>query len=486
MHINLTEADSQQEQAPNKHNVFSFKRAFFVLFIFVAITGASLSYKISRTGTDNANSADGSILGSIFRLVGSGEKYLKGEKSDRTNFLLLGVGGAGHDGPELTDTIMFGSYRPSTNEIGLLSIPRDLTVLIPGYGYRKINHANAFGESERDGYGPELASKTIENILGQEVHYWAKVDFNGFESFIDEIGGINVYIERSFYDSQYPTDDYLTQTISFEQGWTQMNGKTALVYARSRHGSNGEGSDFARSKRQQNILTAVKDKVLSASVLLNPVKINSVIDVLRENIQTNASGWEILKIAKMARDIDMEKIAMQVLDESPDSPLYAANINGAYMLLPKNDDWSRVRSISANIFTSDEKNSQTDGVKNQPKFVRVEIQNGTAISGLAFQTSQMLQGQGFDVVKIGNATERGYDHTVIYDLTDGQKTDELKILQNFLMADVSVSAAGWVFMDEIIPKEITVTDEEAQAKTTEENIDFLVILGENSSHVASR
>ncbi len=140
----------------------NFLRIALGAFGVLAIGGAIFSYQISRSGVEPLpESSSFSLFSSVRRLILSDEKDLIGEDDDRINFLLLGVGGTGHDGPELSDTIIFSSFRPSTNEIGMLSIPRDLAVPIPGYGYRKVNHVNAYGELKEDGSGPEFASEVL-------------------------------------------------------------------------------------------------------------------------------------------------------------------------------------------------------------------------------------------------------------------------------------------------------------------------------------
>ncbi|MBU1126393.1 LCP family protein [Patescibacteria group bacterium] len=459
-------------------------RAVVIVFIFLAISGTALSFKIK---VPNNNVADNnlSLFSSFKNLVTSGEKDLVGEEDDRINFLLLGIGGEGHDGPELTDTIMFGSFQPSTSEVGLLSIPRDLIVPIPDYGYRKINHVNAYAEMDSPGSGLEESADVIGEILDQKIHYTVKVDFNGFEELIDAIGGVDVYVDRSFADYTYPTDDHLIQTIEFTEGWTHMDGDTSLKFARSRHGTNGEGSDFSRAERQQKILLAVKDKILSPSVLLNPGKLNKIIQTFQDNVETNLTFWEMTKMARLAPDVSTENIHLTVLDASPDSPLYQTNINGAYVLLPKRDDWSQVREIATNIYSA--QTTEESGLKKIAGTpVKIEIQNGTSVSGLAFQTSQMLISAGFDVRQIGNADSKGYEQTIIYDLTEGQKSEELAILKDFLEADVSMSATGWIFADEVVPRELTISTPGEEHITTSEPIDFLVILGQTAENLVYR
>ncbi len=459
-------------------------RALLTLIVVGAMSAAAMSYQVGSSGEEEVST---SFFSTLKQLVISSDKKLKGEDEDRINFLAMGIGGAGHDGPELTDTIIFASFRPSTDAVGMLSIPRDLTIPIPGYGWRKINHVNAFGEIESPGEGAAFAAQVIGDVLNQEVDYWVKIDFQGFADLIDDLGGVDIYVDNAFVDNQYPTDDFLTQTVFFEQGWQHMDGETALMYVRSRHGSNGEGSDFARSRRQQKVLMALKDKVFSVKTILNPAKVNRILSTLADHIDTNLSTWEIIRLATLVRDIDPSTINNHVLDNSADSPLYDDFINGAYVLLPKNDDWSPVQRLAANIFSEGPNEYDIEDPPTEaPMFVKVEIQNGTNIAGYAFRTSQLLEGQGFEIVNIGNAAERGYEHTVIYDFTNGQRPDELKLLQEFLAADVAMSASGWIYTNEIIPKEISVVPEDPISHNADEDIDFLVILGEASANLVMR
>lgn len=462
------------------------RKVLVALFIALAICGTLFSYSLSKKyGQESAQYESFSLFSTLRSLVGSDDKELTGELDDRINFLLLGVGGAGHDGPELSDTIMFASYRPSTNDIGLLSIPRDLAVPIPGYGYQKINSINAYAEMEDPGSGPEWTSDVIGDLLNQEIHYFVKVDFDGFVDLIDAIDGIDLYVDRSFTDDQYPTEDSLLQTISFEQGWAHMDGDMALQYVRSRHGNNGEGSDFARAQRQQKILLAVKDELLSASTFLNPAKLNNLVETFQDNVETNMSFWELMKIVRYIPDIDTEHIHTAVLDSDVNSPLYSTTINGAYVLLPKKDDWTTIEQMAANIFdNADNATVSADSTSvaqtnESASSTIIEIQNGTGMTGLAYQTSQMLSGTNFSVASIGNADSQDYETTIIYDLTGGEKPTELEILKNFLEADVAMTTSGWIFSETVIPRELTIDTPEQAG----ENIDFLIILGQNATNL---
>lgn len=488
---------------PKDRGVLLFTRLFLCLVVITSLAGLVFSW-----GSANTQGGTVGFLSSIARLVGSGDRLLKGEENDRINILFLGVGGAGHEGAELADTLIFSSFRPSTEQVGMLSIPRDTLVPIPGYdSWRKINSVNAYGEAEKKGHGPELASQVIGDILDQPIDYYLKVDFTGFAQFIDKLGGLNIYVDHAFQDYEYPilgmeeadcgtttevtAEDGTVTTVptyacrfeilSFQEGWMQMDGATALKYARSRKGTNGEGNDFARAARQQKILRAVKDKLLSGSTIFNPLRLTGLLETVSSHVSTNISPWELLRMASFLPSLNDETITHRVLDES--GPLFAQTINGAYVLLPENNDWGSVATIAANIFNNDLSNvavdQPTDGA---PLFVTVEVQNGTEVAGLAFETSQLLTKQGFNVQTVGNAPTRDYEHTVIYDLTNGRKPDQLSLLANLLAADVSMSAAGWIYTNQIIPTDLSVSSDVSST----DDVDFLIVLGKNTENLVLR
>jgi LCP family protein required for cell wall assembly len=219
--------------------------SYFFIFLIILF---SLSGKILSSGNDGFLSGikHSYLLRQIVNIVAPSEKYLVGEQDDRINFILLGMGGAGHSGPYLTDTIILASFKPSTKQASIISIPRDMIVPIDSQNYRKINSVYTIGKQNGEG-GGEFTKKVISETLGLPVHYFVAVDFAGFVEIIDAIDGIEVTVDRSFTDHQFPTEDYKYQKVSFEEGEQKMDGITSLKFARSRHGNNGEGSDFARS-----------------------------------------------------------------------------------------------------------------------------------------------------------------------------------------------------------------------------------------------
>ncbi|MBT5338166.1 LCP family protein [Candidatus Falkowbacteria bacterium] len=423
----LNRADNQY---PRGKRIFKVSKFILYLFIVLVLAFVVFSYQVLFTNNSVNDIFSGKI--NIFQqlnsLAGEGNQ-LQGESDDRINILLLGMGGAGHEGPYLTDTVILASIKPSTKQIGMVSIPRDLLTEIPGFGWWKINNANAFGEKQSPGNGGELVKQVVNQVFELPIHYYVRIDFAGFEKIIDDVGGIKVSVDTSFTDFQYPTLDYKYQVVSFEQGWQTMDGDAALKFARSRHGSNGEGSDFARSQRQQKILQAFKSRIFSYSFLLSPRKIKKFTSALAGHIRTDLEPWELVKLAKLAEKIDTENIITRVLDDSPGGFLYANIVNEAYVLQPKGDDFTQIQYVAKNIFKGQE-------ILEQKKVITVEILNGTTIAGLASRNLQELKLVGYRVNKIGNSPKQNYTNTVVYKLSQKNAPEEEKFLASKYNTDI--------------------------------------------------
>ncbi len=362
------------------------------------------------------------------------KKTLKGETESRINFLLLGIGGSGHEGAYLADLIILVSFNPFSKEIASLSLPRDLYVPIPKYGWRRINNAYALGELN-SGQGGELISQTVSNILNLPIHYWVSLDFEGFKNLIDKLGGIRIYIERSFIDYQYPAPFHKYQTVSFKQGWENMNGERALKFVRSRYGTNGEGSDFARSQRQQKVLLAIKDKIFSFPTLIYPERIIEISRTLGKSLKTNLLSWEIIRLVKLGKGVKEEKVVRKVLEPEPGGPLRPGKSpDGAYILMVKNDDFKEINYIAQNIFQLPEIEKEKIFIEKETP--RLIIENGTQQKGLAANVAQLLKSSGFRVLRVDNALRQDFEKTVIYDLTQGQKSHSLIYLKKKLKANV--------------------------------------------------
>lgn len=331
--------------------------------------------------------------------------------SGRVNVLLLGISGGAHDGANLTDTIMVASYNLKTNQVYLISIPRDLW--LPSLS-SKANAVYQIGLSQSNGL--DLSKVVMGNILGIPIHHILRLDFRGFVQAIDAIDGIEVEVEKAFDDYQYPvegrendlcgweekeiefTDEqakklnievgkrkvlvkddqiatdsaeedqgakYFTcrfEHISFTKGLTSMDGETALKFVRSRHGTGGEGSDFSRSKRQQKVLEAVRSKILSLETLTDPQKVADLVKALNKSIDTDISVKEAIEFYKLSKKLD--KIYSFILDDSAKGSLPAGRTSllihppaqdygGAYVLVSQDDDFSIVHEYVRKILTGE-------------------------------------------------------------------------------------------------------------------------------------
>lgn len=193
--------------------------------------------------------------------------------NNHVNILFLGIAGEDRDGPNLSDSIVVVSYDLKINHLTTISIPRDVWSEAL---QDKINSAYAYGEAKKKGAGFILAKAEVETITGQPIHYGAAINFDQFEKLIDFIGGVEVSVENSFIDKEFPiagkendlcdNDPHYKcryKTVSFTKGVSLMDGQTALNFVRSRHAEGSEGTDFAREKRQQKVMEAIKNKLIA-------------------------------------------------------------------------------------------------------------------------------------------------------------------------------------------------------------------------------
>jgi LCP family protein required for cell wall assembly len=412
---NVQEKDNN-EKTPvkfKKKKKKSWKKRIILSLLVVFLIGGSVAgvkaYMLAK------KIFQGEGVPSLLGFLGQGQ--LKGEADGRINILLLGIGGENHPGGQLTDTIMVASIKPKTKEVAMLSVPRDLYVEVDGYGKDKINAAHALGEQKNySGGGMALSKETISKTLDIPIHYTVRVDFEGFAKVIDAVGGVDIDVKEDLYDPFYPDGYY-----SIEAGRYHMNGEGALKYARSRETT----SDFDRAKRQQQIMIAVKDKVLSADTLLNPAKMGEILDALGKHIKTDMQIWEGQKLARMFEGVDRSKIINRVLDNGPDGPLKSGNIYGMYVLLPKEGDFEEIQNIAKNIFTDSLLRDEA---------AKVQILNAAGVSGQAKKASDMISGMGIKIEDLSTADEIN-SSTIIYDHTDGSKPKTIEYLEDKFCVD---------------------------------------------------
>ncbi|EKE05508.1 MAG: cell envelope-like protein transcriptional attenuator [uncultured bacterium] len=217
-----------------------------------------------------------------------------------------------------------------------------------------------------------------------------------------------------------------------------MDGETALEYSRSRHGNNGEGSDFARARRQQQVILALKEKVFSFSTLANPLKIYNIITTLDKHITTNMQFADIVTFMKIIKeDLDTKNIKTFVLDNSTDGYLEnTVGENGAYMLQPKTGNFDEINNLITNIFNAETQQPQIiSATQESPNYygdATIEIQNGTWVAGMAARIESRLEKKGFNIGELGNTEERPYLLSGIYIIGNDTKTDTANALKEEL------------------------------------------------------
>ena len=323
------------------------------------------------------------------------------------NVLLLGTDARPDEtGPPLTDTMILLTLDPQTGSVGMLSLPRDLWVPIPGMDVTtKINTAYRLGETRGyPGGGPQLAKDTVSSFIGEPVQYYARVSFDGFKELIDLIGGVEVVVPTTIHDENYPTSDYGTEVFHLDAGVHHMDGETALKYVRTRHAD----SDYGRARRQQQVIRSVADKVMRADMLPTLIaKAPRLLYTMRSSIETDMPMAVALSLANYLNGASLTEIRQLVLDGRYGEETYSEE--GAWILLP---DRTRVRA-ALNAFFSPVPGDGNAVAQSDRGWVRIEVLNGTGESGVAARARDILQRQGWQVLSIGDADRSDYGHTLI-------------------------------------------------------------------------
>lgn len=297
----------------------------FVLIVLALLLCVFLIFKLSN------------IASVLFQVIVNNKiELLKNE--NKVNVLILGKAGGKHDGPDLTDTIIFSSIDADKNKVVLVSIPRDLwSYDLSG----KVNTAYSVGEEARRDGGLKLSKSVIGKIVGQKIDYAVVIDFSGFERTVDLLGGIDIDVERTFDDYEYPItgreNDLCDnkeediprlatassqldafpcryEHIHFEAGPNHLDGEMALKFVRSRHAQGAEGTDFARSQRQEKVINAIKEKILSLNLILNPTKAIGLYGTVKDSIHTDIKSSEFDDFIKLAQKLRSARIQSGVID----------------------------------------------------------------------------------------------------------------------------------------------------------------------------
>jgi LCP family protein required for cell wall assembly len=370
-----------------------------------------VSEPLSQTNGNQVNSnnqepdSGSSIISNLFPEKWSG--------SDRVTILVLGIDRrCEEEGPTRTDSMMLLTMDPVGLSAAVLSLPRDLWVEIPGFGVDRINQAHFLGEVyDYPGGGPGLALETIEGIMGIDVNYYATIDFNAFVEFVDEIGGIDIEVPETIEDDIYPDNCYGYDPFYIDAGEHHLDGAEALKYARTRATF---GGDVDRASRQQQVVMAVREKILSVNMVPQILtKAPELWRIFQENVETNLSLNEAIQLGLLAQDISSDQIRTEVLDY--DYVYNELTPDGQAVLIPVREN---IRALRDQLFAPPV--IPTPVIEDLPEMMadeaaRVAIYNGTQSFGLAAATQEYLLEQDISVVEIGNADSADYRSTQIID-----------------------------------------------------------------------
>ena len=338
--------------------------------------------------------------------------------ASRVNVLFMGLDyrdwEAGSDASR-TDTMILFTIDPKTKTAGMLSIPRDLWVHIPGFKHGKINTAYYLGEVyDYPGGGPALAMETVEHLLGVPIDYYAQVDFITFIHLIDELGGVKITTEEpiKLYPLDYPDFTSFTTQI-LEPGTHTLPGNYALAYARSR---STEGGDFDRASRQQQLIIALRNQFKHPAIITKVV--NNGADIyarLSEGIHTNLTFQQAMQLGVLALDLDMsEDVKSGII--SPDMLYAGKSPDGLDILIAIPDEIRQLRdevfgnSAGAVAMIDTSKSTYELAMEENPV---IGIYNGTYEEGLATATAEYFSDLGFNVAETGNAGDI-YTNTTVY------------------------------------------------------------------------
>jgi len=304
-----------------------------------------------------------------------------------------------------TDSMILLTIDPLSKTAGMLSIPRDMWVNIPNYGYYKINQAFYFGELNKlPGGGPGLAMDTVEKFIGVPIDYYAQIDFSAFTHFIDDLGGIEIDVP-----DEITVGVMFKSEVTLKPGKQTVSGEIALAYARARYTALG---DFDRAGRQQQVIMGIRDKVLSTGLPNLIANAQTLYTSLSTGIKTNMTLDQVIHLAVLAAQIGVDNIKKGII--GPDAVTLGKSPDGLDILVPYPD---KIRLIRDQVFTTDGPVSPAS-VGQDPKALadaeqaRIAVLNGSGVNGIAAKTSDYLKGEGLNVTQEGTAN-RAYQSTTI-------------------------------------------------------------------------
>lgn len=348
-------------QQPDFNKLFKYNKKRYLSVMFFVLLAMGLIFGTTKFGVGSHeiainNSDEATLWQKVAGLFDANKENLPTidddpdyvmpkEEKDRWDILIMGIRGEEQKDDEvgamLTDTMMVLSYDSQTKKTSLVSIPRDLFVRIYGTKKDKINSAYEIGLLRKNGLG--FTKKLVSRITGVYIDNVIVIDFSSFKKIIDDLGGVDVVLDKPFQETQQWGYEF-----SLPAGPNHLDGQNALYYARSRFSS----SDFDRASRQQKIIMAIKDKVLSLNLLTDPIRSLSILNSIRKNIQTDLYVWDAGSLVELSGQFDSEsKIKRYVI--TTENLVYESHmqtdIGNLYVLLPNGDNLQGIKQMFRDI-----------------------------------------------------------------------------------------------------------------------------------------
>ena len=396
-----------EEKKPKKKKSGFFKW-FRRLFILLILCGVAFGFAWSNGLISKLTGGQSNIFSAIGAALSPDVELKKGENG-RTNVLVFGTSGyemegSGHDGAQLTDSIMLVSFDKESSDVVMISLPRDLYVGNTCTATGKVNEVYwcANPDDKNEAGGAKALQETVKNILGVDTQYYVHVNWGALVQVVDALGGVTVTLDESIAD-------YWTNTFINEGVATTLNGEQALGLARARHGT--EQGDFTRGNSQQKLIIALQQRVLEQKIDVGQAL--GLISAVGDNLRTNFTVEEVKSMVHLAADVNISGMR-QVALTNPETGVYYVNtteMNGISYVVPSagTTNYTAIRKLVAKEFSTDL--ATREGAN-------ILVLNGSGVSGVASKERDSLEANGFVVGAIDDAPDGEYPaHYYLYDIT---------------------------------------------------------------------
>lgn len=336
-------------QIPNPNNKKTKKNIFITLILLIIISALIfISAKFVKTAAniyEFENPSKTEIINQFKKILLASDNELRKNQNGETNILLLGIAGPGHNGENLTDTIIILSISSDQKKVTINSIPRDLYVELPESQYwGKVNAIYAYRAKYNPRDGIKILSQEIKKITGIPINYYVITNFEGFKKIINVFGGIDYILEEDLVDTAFPNDSFGYDPINMKAGAYHLDGDLALKLARSRHNIDG---DFSRIARQHKIIILLKEKIEANNLWDNLFQVTDILNIIGENVKTDITLPQLQKLTNVAQNI--QETESKIPDADMETGLLRAdNIGGADVLLPKDSTYEELKKFYQN------------------------------------------------------------------------------------------------------------------------------------------